>query len=184
MNLNDVKGKVAGRGNRRRIGRGPGSGWGQTAGRGDKGAQSRSGWSKKLHMDGGQMTFVRRIPKRGFTNAQFRRDWAFVNLSDLNAFEEGEVVTPEECLRRGIIPKVRSGVKILGSGTLEKKLTIKAHRASKSAKAAIEAADQLKVCVHRMSHRIAWRFRTLLTCYTSRRTPATTPIRKKKQPQR
>jgi len=140
MNLNELNGKVAGRDSRRRIGRGPGSGWGCTAGRGDKGAQSRSGWSKKLHMDGGQMTFVRRIPKRGFTNAKFRRDWAFVNLSDLNAFEDGEVVTPEECLKRGIIPKVRSGVKILGGGTLEKKLTIQAHRASKSAQAAIEAA--------------------------------------------
>ena len=140
MNLSDLNGSVAPKTPRKRIGRGNASGQGTTAGRGHKGAQSRSGWSKKLHMDGGQMTFVRRIPKRGFTNAQFRRDWAFVNLSDLNAFEEGEVVTPEECLRRGIIPKVRSGVKILGSGTLEKKLTIKAHRASKSAKAAIEAA--------------------------------------------
>lgn len=140
MDLHDVNKKAEAKKGRRRIGRGPGSGWGQTAGRGDKGAQSRSGWSRKLHMDGGQMSFVRRIAKRGFTNARFRREWAFVNLRDLNAFSDGDVVTAEECLRRGIIPKVRSGLKVLGVGTLEKKLTVRANRASKSAAAAIAAA--------------------------------------------
>jgi large subunit ribosomal protein L15 len=140
MILNEVNARVSKKTKRHRPGRGPGSGWGTTAGRGDKGAKSRSGWSKKPSMDGGQMTFIRRIPKRGFTNALFRREWSFVNLRDLNQFADGETVTAEECLRRGIIPSLRSGLKVLGVGTLERKLTIRAHRASASAKAAIEAA--------------------------------------------
>ncbi|MBL4849025.1 MAG: 50S ribosomal protein L15 [Planctomycetes bacterium] len=140
MELNDINAKVGRRGNRRRIGRGPGSGWGQTAGRGDKGAGSRSGFKRRLNMDGGQMTFIKRIAKRGFTNARFKREWSFVNLSDLNVFEDGEVVTSGECLKRGVIPKVRDGLKVLGVGKLEKKLTIRANRASKSAVAAIAAA--------------------------------------------
>jgi large subunit ribosomal protein L15 len=140
MELNDINAKVKPRGSRRRIGRGPGSGWGQTAGRGDKGAGSRSGYRRRLNMDGGQMTFIKRIAKRGFTNAQFKREWSFVNLSDLNAFEDGETVTSDECLKRGVIPKVRDGLKVLGVGKLEKKLTIVANRASKSAVAAIAAA--------------------------------------------
>jgi large subunit ribosomal protein L15 len=140
MNLNEVNDKVDPKPNRHRIGRGPGSGWGCTAGRGNNGARCRSGFSNKLYMDGGQMTFIRRIPKRGFTNHKFKREWSFVNLRDLNQFADGDVVTPELCLERGIIPNMRSGLKILGTGTLERKLTIKAHRASKSAVAAIEAA--------------------------------------------
>jgi large subunit ribosomal protein L15 len=140
MNLNEVNAKAKAKPARHRIGRGPGSGWGCTAGRGNNGAQCRSGYSQKLYMDGGQMSFIRRIPKRGFTNHIFKRTWSFVNLSDLNQFADGDVVTPEECLKRGIIPSLRSGLKVLGTGKLEKKLTIKAHRASKSAAAAIEAA--------------------------------------------
>jgi len=140
MRLNDVNAKVAPKPTRSRVGRGPGSGWGCTAGRGRDGAKSRSGFSAPLHFDGGQMSFIRRIPKRGFTNKIFRRDWAFVNLRDLNAFADGDVVTAEECLARGIIPKMRSGLKVLGEGTLERKLTIKAHRASKKAAEAIAAA--------------------------------------------
>jgi large subunit ribosomal protein L15 len=140
MNLNEVNDKASKKPSRHRIGRGPGSGWGCTAGRGRDGAKSRSGNAVRLYMDGGQMAFVRRIPKRGFTNHRFKRNWSFANLRDLNQFADGDVVTPEECLRLGIIPSVRSGLKILGTGTLERKLTIKAHRASKSAVAAIEAA--------------------------------------------
>ncbi len=86
------------------------------------------------------MSIIRRIPKRGFNNALFTKKWAFVNLRDLNGFDEGDVVTAEECLRRGLIPKLLSGLKVLGVGTLEKKLTIKANRASKKAKEAIEAS--------------------------------------------
>lgn len=139
MNLNEINAKAPARKSPKRVGRGPGSGWGTRAGRGQDGAKARSGASRALHMDGGQMTFIRRIPKRGFTNI-FSREWSFVNLKDLNAFADGEVVTPEECLKRGIIPKMRSGLKVLGQGELKRKLTIKAHRASKKAKEAIEAA--------------------------------------------
>jgi large subunit ribosomal protein L15 len=140
MRLNDVNAKVGATPSRHRVGRGPGSGWGCTSGRGRDGAKSRSGFSRPLHFDGGQMSFIRRIPKRGFTNKVFQRNWAFVNLRDLNAFADGDVVTAEECLKRGIIPKVRSGLKVLGEGTLERKLTVKANRASKAAAEAIAAA--------------------------------------------
>lgn len=140
MELNEINAKVKGRASRKRIGRGPGSGWGCTAGRGDKGAGSRSGYRRRLGMDGGQMPFIRRIAKRGFTNAQFKREWSFVNLNDLNNFEDGAVVTAEECLKRGVIPKMRDGLKVLGVGSLEKKLTVRVHRASKKAVEAITAA--------------------------------------------
>jgi large subunit ribosomal protein L15 len=140
MILNEINDSAGKKPNRHRIGRGPGSGWGCTAGRGRDGAKSRSGNSKRLYMDGGQMSFLRRIPKRGFTNHEFKKVWSFVNLRDLNQFADGDVVTAEECLKRGIIPSIRSGLKILGTGTLERKLLITAHRASKSAVAAIEAA--------------------------------------------
>jgi large subunit ribosomal protein L15 len=139
MNLHDVNNKVKSKPDCRRIGRGPGSGWGTTAGRGMNGAQCRSGWKAKAHFEGGQMSIARRIPKRGFNNKIFGKVWSFVNLRDLNAFEDGDTVTPEECLKRGLIPNMRSGLKVLGQGTLERKLTVRVHRASKSAQAAIEA---------------------------------------------
>ncbi len=140
MNLDHVNAKAAPKPNRKRVGRGPGSGNGTTAGRGMNGAKSRSGTSNKAYFEGGQMPFIRRIPKRGFTNAPFRRDWAFVNLKDLNALEDGTTVTAALLLERGIIPKVRSGLKVLGVGELQRKLTVKANRASETAKKAIEAA--------------------------------------------
>ena len=140
MELNEINAKVRSKEAPRRIGRGPGSGWGKTAGRGMNGAGSRSGYRRRLGMDGGQMTFIKRIAKRGFTNARFKRQWSFVNLSDLNVFENGETVTAEECLKRGVIPKMRDGLKVLGVGSLEKKLTVRVHRASKVAAAAIAAA--------------------------------------------
>lgn len=140
MNLNEINDKVASKPDRHRIGRGPGSGWGTTAGRGNNGALARSGHKNKMHRIGGQMPFIRRIPKRGFNNKTFGNTWAFVNLKDLNAFADGDVVTPEELLRRGIIPKLRSGLKVLGVGNLEKKVTVRAHRASEAASKAIEAA--------------------------------------------
>ena len=140
MNLHEINEKIKAKPSRHRVGRGPGSGWGTTAGRGNNGAACRSGHSQRKTMDGGQMSFIRRIPKRGFKNKQFMKVWSFVNLKDLNQFADGDVVTPGECLKRGIIPSVRSGLKILGVGKLERKLTIKAHRASKAAVAAIEAA--------------------------------------------
>lgn len=139
MNTHDVNEAVAGKPVRHRVGRGPASGWGTTSGRGYNGAKCRSGYKNRPRREGGQMPIIRRIPKRGFNNKNFARVWAFVNLHDLNTFQDGAVVTAEECLRLGIIPKVKSGLKVLGVGTLEKKLTIKAHRVSATAKAAIEA---------------------------------------------
>ena len=120
----------------KRVGRGPGSGTGKTAGRGHKGQKSRSGYSRRLGFEGGQMPLIRRVPKRGFTNI-FRKEVAVVNLRDLGDFE-GEV-TPEELVARGL---VRSGlpVKVLGDGEIASALTVKAHKFSKSARAKIEAA--------------------------------------------
>src|SRR5690242_6038971 len=98
--------------------------------KGIKGATSKSGWRLKLYREGGQMPIARRMPKRGFNNAEFGLVWAFVNLRDLNQFEDGAVVTPELCLQKLLIPKVLDGLKILGDGELTKKLTIKCHRIS------------------------------------------------------
>lgn len=138
MNLHEVNGQVSKGLPRHRIGRGTGSGWGTTAGRGYNGALCRSGYKARWYREGGQMPMMRRIPKRGFNNKAFGNVWAFVNLYALNSFDEGTVVTAELLLEKGLIPKVRSGLKVLGVGTLEKKLTVKATRVSASAKAAIE----------------------------------------------
>lgn len=125
--------------NRNRVGRGMSSGNGKTSGRGHKGQNSRSGGGVRLGFEGGQMPLFQRLPKRGFTNIN-RKDFAIVNLETLNNFDEGTEVTPELLLESGTISKLKSGVKILGNGKLEKKLTVKAHKFSASAKDAIEAA--------------------------------------------
>jgi large subunit ribosomal protein L15 len=121
---------------RKRVGRGPGSGLGKTAGRGEKGQKSRTGHSQRPGFEGGQMPLIRRVPKRGFTNI-WRTEYAVVNLSQLAGFE-GDV-TPESLAERGL---VRSGkpVKVLGDGEVGKALTVTAHKFSKSARAKIEAA--------------------------------------------
>ncbi len=125
----------------KRVGRGPGSGMGKTSTRGEKGQKARSGASIPVWFQGGQTPLFRRLPKRGFNNKRFETKYACINLSDLNKFfNEGDVVTPEILKERGIIKKELSGVKILGNGTLEKKLTIKASRFSSSAILKIEAA--------------------------------------------
>jgi len=140
VNLHEINAKVKAKPDAHRIGRGQGSGWGCTAGRGNKGAQSRSGWKTKLHFEGGQMPVIRRIAKRGFNNKRFGKVFSFVNLSQLNSFDDNATVTPELCLKLGLIPNIRSGLKILGQGNLETSgLTIHAHRVSKTAQAAIEA---------------------------------------------
>ncbi len=120
----------------KRVGRGPGSGNGKTAGRGHKGQKSRSGYSRRLGFEGGQMPLIRRVPKRGFTNI-FRKQVAVVNLRDLEGFE-GEV-TPDSLAERGLVRRGLA-VKILGEGDLSSALTVKAHRFSRSARAKIEAA--------------------------------------------
>lgn len=126
---------------RKRVGRGPGSGLGKTAGRGENGQKSRSGASIPAWFQGGQTPLYRRVPKRGFNNAKFRTEYATINLSDLNKyFNDGDVVTPELLKEKGIIKKQLCGVKVLGNGELEKKLTIRANRFSSSAVTKIESA--------------------------------------------
>ena len=123
---------------RKRIGRGPGSGQGKTAGKGEKGQKARSGVSIKPWFEGGQTPFYRRVPKRGFNNAQFRTEYAIINLSDLNRFEDGTDVTPELLIETGIIKKPLAGIKVLANGKLEKKVNVKAHRFSSKAVTKIE----------------------------------------------
>ena len=125
---------------RKRVGRGPGSGMGKTSTRGENGQKSRSGASIKAWFEGGQSPLYRRIPKRGFNNARFRTEYATINLSDLNKFNDGDVITPEVLKERGIVKKQLCGIKVLGNGTLEKKVTVKAHRFSSAAVTKIESA--------------------------------------------
>jgi large subunit ribosomal protein L15 len=123
---------------KKRVGRGPGSGMGKTATRGEKGQKARSGASIPAWFQGGQTPLYRRVPKRGFKNTQFRTEFATINLSDLNKFEDGAVVTAELLKEMGLLKNQLDGVKVLGNGTLEKKLTVKAHRFSDVAYAEIE----------------------------------------------
>jgi len=123
---------------RKTVGRGPGSGTGKTSGRGEKGQKSRSGYSRKANFEGGQLPLYRRLPKRGFNNAAFATRYAVINLSDLNNFDNDAVVTPEILKEMGLLKKQLDGVKVLGQGKLEKKLTVKAHKFSETAKVAIE----------------------------------------------
>lgn len=123
----------------KRLGRGTGSGQGKTAGRGQKGQNSRSGGGTRPGFEGGQMPLYRRLPKRGFTNI-FAKEIAIVNVDVLNRFDDNTVVTPELLLSEGVIKNVYDGVKILGDGEINKKLTVKAHKFSKSAAEKIEAA--------------------------------------------
>ena len=125
---------------RKRVGRGPGSGMGKTSTRGENGQRSRSGASIPAWFEGGQSPLYRRIPKRGFNNARFRTEYATINLSDLNRFNDGDVVTPELLKEKGIVKKQLCGIKVLGNGTLEKKLTVKANRFSSAAVTKIESA--------------------------------------------
>ncbi len=125
---------------RKRVGRGPGSGNGKTAGKGHKGQKSRSGYSRRWGFEGGQMPLVRQIPKRGFTNI-FRVGYQVVNLRDLErVFSNGDSVTPVLLVEKGLIRSGSKPVKILASGEFGKKLTVQAHAFSKNAQASIEAA--------------------------------------------
>ncbi|GAB6458979.1 50S ribosomal protein L15 [Bacillus luti] len=139
MKLHELKPAEGSRKVRNRVGRGIGSGNGKTAGKGHKGQNARSGGGVRLGFEGGQTPLFRRLPKRGFTNIN-RKEFTIVNLSTLNRFEDGTEVTPELLLETGVISKLNDGVKILASGAVEKKLTVKAHKFSSSAKEAIEAS--------------------------------------------
>ena len=136
MKLHDLSPAKGSKHDRKRVGRGPGSGTGKTAGRGHKGQRSRSGFSRRLGFEGGQMPLVRRVPKRGFTNI-FRREFEVVNVAAL-ADLKGDV-TPEILVEKGWARGGRP-IKILGDGELSKKLKVHAHKFSKSARAKIEAA--------------------------------------------
>ena len=141
MELNELRPAVGAKKEAFRKGRGHGSGNGKTSGRGHKGQWARSGGGVRPGFEGGQMPLYRRLPKRGFTNI-FAKVYTEINVSDLNAFAEGQVVTPESLLEAGVIKKINDGVVVLGNGELTaKKLTVKAARFSKSAAEKIEAAE-------------------------------------------
>lgn len=137
--LNQLKPVEGARHTRKRKGQGVGSGLGKTAGRGQKGQNSRSGGGVRPGFEGGQIPLFQRLPKRGFKNVN-RKDYAVVNVSDLNVFENGAEVTIETLIKAGLVNKTYDGVKVLGNGTLEKKLTVKASKFSASAEAAIKNA--------------------------------------------
>jgi large subunit ribosomal protein L15 len=134
---------------KKRVGRGPGTGLGKTAGRGEKGQKSRSGYSSKIGFEGGQMPLHRRLPKRGFTNI-FKKEWIEVSLSSLEQhFEADAEVTPEVLHERGLIKKVKRDVVVLGTGEISKALRVSAHRFTKSAREKIERAGGAATLIER-----------------------------------
>jgi large subunit ribosomal protein L15 len=136
MKLHELSPAKGSKHSRKRVGRGPGSGLGKTAGKGEKGQKSRSGYSRRPGFEGGQMPLLRRVPKRGFTNI-FKVEFAVVNVSDLVDFEGA--ITPDALAERGLVRRGRP-VKVLGNGELSKAVTVSAHKFSGSARAKIEAA--------------------------------------------
>lgn len=139
MKLNELQPNEGSRHARKRVGRGTSSGYGKTAGKGTKGQLARQGGKTRLGFEGGQMPLFRRVPKRGFKNVN-RKEYAIVNLSDLNRFDDGAEITTKVLLDAGVIKKELSGVKLLANGELNKKLTVKVNKASEAAKKAVEAA--------------------------------------------
>jgi large subunit ribosomal protein L15 len=140
MNLKQVLDKGVKHLERKRVGRGLGSGLGKTSGRGHKGWGARSGTSRRPGYEGGQMPIYRRVPKRGFTNARFRVDYTIVNVDTLEAFDDGSVVDLDLLIARGLATKLSPLLKVLGDGALTRKLTVRAHKFSATAKQKIEAA--------------------------------------------
>ncbi|MDZ4383027.1 MAG: 50S ribosomal protein L15 [Thermodesulfovibrionia bacterium] len=132
MRLSDLSPKQGSNKKKKRVGRGIGSGHGKTSCRGHKGQKARTGGGTRVGFEGGQMPLYRRLPKRGFTNI-FRKDYAVVNLKDLDKLSES-VVTPEVILEKGLIKNTKGGIKILGEGEIKKPITVKAHAFSASAK--------------------------------------------------
>ena len=138
MKLHELRPNEKAFSSKKRVGRGPGSGLGKTSGKGHKGQNARSGGGVRPGFEGGQLPLFRRIPKRGFSNAKFKTTYAVINLSDLNKFEDGAVVTPELLKEMGLVKKQLNGIKVLGKGKLDKKLIVKAHKYSNVAKEQIE----------------------------------------------
>ncbi len=139
MKLFELKPSEGSTKSRKRLGRGHGSGLGKTSGRGHKGQKARSGGGVRIGFEGGQMPIYRRLPKRGFTNI-FAKEYVEVKVSDLNKFDNGATVDAQALKEAGIISKALDGIKVLGNGSLEKKLTVKAAKFTGSAKEKIEAA--------------------------------------------
>ncbi len=140
MKLHDLKPAKGSTSNRKRVGRGIGSGKGKTSGKGHKGQNARSGGGVRPLFEGGQTPFFRRFPKRGFSNAKFKKEYSVVNVADLNCFDDASEISIDELKELGLIKKIKDGVKILGDGELEKSLTVKANKFSKTAVEKIEAA--------------------------------------------
>ncbi|MDD6402822.1 MAG: 50S ribosomal protein L15 [Mollicutes bacterium] len=140
MKLHELEKNIGATHAKKRVGRGSGSGLGKTSGRGQKGQKARSGGSINPVFEGGQLPLYRRIPKRGFKNAKFRTVYATINVEDLNVFEDGTVVTPALLKDTGLLKKQLDGVKVLGNGKLEKKITIQASKFSASALEKIKEA--------------------------------------------
>ena len=140
MKLNELQRNIGATHAKKRVGRGSGSGLGKTCGRGQKGQKARSGASINPVFEGGQLPLYRRLPKRGFSNHMFKTTYAVINLDELNVFEDNTVVTPALLKDAGIVKKELDGIKVLGNGKLEKKLTIQANKFSKSALEKIKEA--------------------------------------------
>ena len=138
MKLNSMYAPYGATKERKRVGRGTGSGLGKTSGKGHKGQNARSGGGVRASFEGGQLPLYRRLPKRGFSNAKFKTEYAVINLSDLNKFENDSVVTPELLKEMGIVKNQLDGIKVLGNGKLEKKIIVKANNFSTTAREAIE----------------------------------------------
>lgn len=138
MELHELKKNIGATKTCKRVGRGQGSGLGKTSGRGEKGQKARSGASINPVFEGGQSPLYKRLHKRGFSNAQFKVRYASINVGELNNFNDGDVITPELLKEKGIIKNQLDGIKVLGNGTLNKKITIKANRFSSAALKKIE----------------------------------------------
>ncbi len=140
MKLHELEKNIGATHKRKIVGRGRGSGLGKTSGKGHKGQNARSGGGVRAIFEGGQTPLYRRLPKRGFNNYEFATKYAVINVSDLNRFEDGTVVSPALLKEVGLVKKQLDGIKVLGNGILEKKLTIQAHKFSKTALEKIEAS--------------------------------------------
>ena len=160
MNLTQVLGSGRFKKSKRK-GRGPGSGKGGTAGRGNKGFGQHAGKGLSVLYEGGQMPLFRRLPKRGFSGGPFKKRFALVNVSALNRFSSGETVDPEALVASGVVRDLADGVKVLGDGELKSKLTVRAHKFSRSAREKIEAAggsvEVLEVPAYRIKRELAAR---------------------------
>lgn len=139
MRIEDIRPAEGSTKNKKRVGRGVGSGHGKTSCKGHKGQKARSGGTKGAGFEGGQMPLQRRIPKRGFTNI-FKKEYAIINLDTLDALKDDAVITPELLIEKGIIKKMKDGLKVLANGSIQRPVTIKANAFSTSAAAKIEAA--------------------------------------------